>query len=167
MTGRGLAVLRAAAVYGDGARWIWELADARFDARLGVVDPFHAYQHLHAAARALLGETPAAEAPVTRRKAELTTVGVAPVLAALRDKAPTPEAAAALRVERGYVAANAERMAYPGLRLDGLPLGSGAIESAADLLLQRRMKRAGMRRSDGGGDARLARLESRRPLLAA
>ncbi|MDP8923659.1 MAG: hypothetical protein M3O34_12360, partial [Chloroflexota bacterium] len=85
-----------------------------------------------------------------------------------RAKAPTPEAAAVLRVERGYFAANAERMDYPALRLDGLPLGSGAIESAADHLLQRRMKRAGMRWSDHGGDAMLAllaRLKSRRPPL--
>jgi hypothetical protein len=170
VTGRGLAVLREVALYGDGAAWIWRLADDRFDARLEVVDPFHAYQHLHAAARALFGDTPAADAWAARRKAELTTAGVGPVLAALRAKAPTPEAAAALRVERGYFTTNAERMDYPTLRLDGLPLGSGAIESAADHLLQRRMKRAGMRWSDDGGDALLAllaRLKSRRPLLPA
>ncbi|MDP8925256.1 MAG: hypothetical protein M3O34_20620, partial [Chloroflexota bacterium] len=72
-----------------------------------------------------------------------------------------------LRAERGYLAANAERMEYPSLRLDGLPLGSGAIEPAADHLLQRRMKRAGMRWSDAGARAMLAlraRLRSGRPL---
>ena len=72
-----------------------------------------------------------------------------------------------LRLERGSFTTNAERMAYPALRLDGLPLGSGAIESAADQLVQRRMQRAGMRWSDAGGDAILAlraRLRSRRPL---
>ena len=60
-------------------------------------------------------------------------------------------------------------MDYPSLRLDGLPIGSGAIESAADHVVQRRMKRAGMRWSDPGGDAILAlraRLRSRRPLAA-
>jgi hypothetical protein len=169
VTGRGLAVLRAAALYGDGAAWIWCLADERFDARIEAVDPYHAYQHLHAAARALVGEGPDAEAWVARRKAELLTEGPGPVLAALgAAKPPTAEAAEALRVERGYFEANAERLAYPTLRLDGLPLGSGAIESAADHLVQRRLKRAGMRWSDAGGDALLAlraRLRSRRPLL--
>jgi hypothetical protein len=167
VTGRGLAVLREAAVYGDGAAWIWNLADERFDARIEVVDPYHAYEHLHTAARALFGDTPAATEWVDRRKAELMTVGVEPVLAALRAKAPTADAAAILRTERGYFTTNAERMDYPALRLDGLPLGSGAIESAADHLVQRRMKRAGMRWSDPGGDALLAlraRLRSRRPL---
>ncbi len=60
-------------------------------------------------------------------------------------------------------------MDYPTLRLDGLPIGSGATESAADHVVQRRMKRAGMRWSDAGGDALLAllaRLKSRRPILA-
>ena len=58
-------------------------------------------------------------------------------------------------------------MQYPQYRLDGLPIGSGAIESAADHVVQRRMKRAGMRWSDTGGDALLAlraRLRSGRPL---
>ena len=168
VTGRGLAVLREVAVYGDGAPWIWHLADEHFDARIEVIDPFHAYQHLHAAARALFGDTMAAEVWVAHRKADLLTVGVDPVLVALRATAPTPEAGAALRVERGYFSTNAERLDYPTLRLDGLPLGSGASESAADHLVQRRMKRAGMRWSDAGADALLAlraRLKSRRPLL--
>ena len=55
-----------------------------------------------------------------------------------------------LRAERTYFRNNAERMAYPEFRLDGLPIGSGAIESAADHLVQRRMKRAGMRWSEAG-----------------
>ena len=134
-----------------------------------MVDAYHAYQHLHTAARALFGDTPAATAWVDRRKAERLTAGIEPILAALRTKAPTPEAAAVLRTERGSFSTNAERMDYPSLRLDGLPLGSGAIESAADHLVQRRMKRAGMRWSATGGDAILAlhaRLRSRRPLAA-
>jgi hypothetical protein len=168
LTGRGLAVLRAAALYGDGAAWIWALADERFDARVEAVDPYHAYQHLHAAAKAAFGEGPDAAAWVGRRKAELLTEGPGPVLAALgAAEAPSAEAAGALRVERGYFEHNAERLDYPSLRLDGLPLGSGAIESAADHLVQRRMKRAGMRWSTPGGRAMLAlraRPRSGRPL---
>jgi len=168
VTGRGLARLRAAAILGDGAAWIWALADERFDVRVEVVDAYHAYQHLHTAAGALFGEGPNADAWAAARKSELRAQGVAPVLAALRGgRAPTPEAAAVLRTERGYFTSNAERMAYPTLRLDGLPIGSGGIESAADHLVQRRMKRAGMRWSDHGGRAMLAlraRLRSRRPI---
>jgi hypothetical protein len=169
VTGRGLAVLREVALYGDGAAWIWQLADERFDARIEVVDAYHAYQHLHSAARALFGDTPDAADWTDRRKADLMTTGVDAVLTALRARAPNADAAVVLRRERRYFVTNAARMDYPTLRLDGLPLGSGAIESAADHLVQRRMKRAGMRWSDAGGDALLAlraRLRSRRPLAA-
>ena len=167
LTGRGSPSCAKLGLYGDGAPWIWNLGDERFDARIEVVDPYHAYQHLHADARALFGDTAAATAWVDRRKADLLTEGVEPVLTALRAKAQTADAAEVLRLERGYFTTNAERMSYPALRLDGLPLGSGAIESAADHLVQRRMKRAGMRWSDAGGDAILAlraRLRSQRPL---
>jgi hypothetical protein len=171
VTGRGLARLRAAAILGDGAPWIWNLADERFDVRLEVVDYWHARQHLHTAAKALLGEGPPAAAWADARERELLARGVEPVLATLRGvKAPSAEAAEVVRVERGYFTKNAERMAYPALRLEGLPIGSGAVESAADHLVQRRMKRAGMRWSDAGGRAMLAlraRLRSGRPILLA
>jgi hypothetical protein len=168
ITGRGLAVLREAAMLGDGAAWIWALADEHLDRRVEIVDYYHAAEHLRALAAALYGEGERAPAWARARAGELLARGAEAVLATLRGvKAPTPEAAEALRVERGYFAKNAERMQYPTFRLDGLPIGSGAIESAADHLVQQRMKRAGMRWSDAGGDALLAlraRLRSGRPL---
>jgi hypothetical protein len=170
LVGRGLAVLREAVVLGDGARWIWEVAAEHFGTRVEVVDFYHAVEHLGTAARALWGEGPAATAWVQTRAADLRARGPTPVLAALRRaRGHSAETAAALRAERGYFARNAERMAYPELRLDGLPIGSGAVESAADHLVQRRMKRAGMRWSPTGGQALLtlrARLRSGRPLAA-
>lgn len=171
VTGRGLAVLRPVEVLGDGAAWIWAVADEHFAERIEVVDAYHAGQHLHAAAQALYGEGPAARAWAHARQAELLSQGVGPVLRALEvARAPSVEAAEVLRRERGYFRHNAERMDYPTLRLEGLPIGSGPIESAADHLVQRRMKRAGMRWSDPGGDALLAlraRLRSGRSLLPA
>jgi hypothetical protein len=168
ITGRGLAVLRAAAMLGDGAAWIWNLADEHLDRRIEIVDLWHAAQHLRAIATALDGEGERAAAWVRAQRDALLAQGAAAVLAVLRGvKAPTPEAAEVLRVERGYFTKNADRMQYPQYRLDGLPIGSGAIESAADHVVQRRLKRAGMRWSDAGGDALLAlrgRLRSGRPL---
>jgi hypothetical protein len=171
LVGRGLAVLREATVLGDGARWIWEQAAEHFGARVEIVDGFHAAEHLHAAGRAIFGEGEAAASWAEARAGELLAQGPAPVLAALRAaRAPTLERRKRLRAERGYFRNNADRMAYPEFRLDGLPIGSGAIESAADHLVQRRMKRAGMRWSDRGGDAILAlraRLRSGRSLTLA
>ena len=168
VTGRGLAVLRTALVLGDGAVWIWNQADEQLDGRIEIVDYYHAAAHVGTVAKALHGEGPAAEAWAAARSGELLAQGAEPILAALRGaKAPTPEAATVVRTERGYFTKNAERMQYPLFRLDGLPIASGAIESAADHLVQRRMKRAGMRWSVPGGRAVLtlrAHLRSGRPL---
>ncbi len=58
-----------------------------------------------------------------------------------------------LATERGYFRTNAQRMHYSTYRDQGLPVGSGAVESAAKHLVQQRMKRAGMRCSDLGARA--------------
>lgn len=169
VTRPGLAVLPEAVVLGDGAAWIWNLVDEHLDRRVEIVDYWHACEHLHTLATALFGEGEAATAWAEARRGELLAQGAEAVLAALRGvTAPTAEAAEVLRVERGYFTKHAERMQYPQFRLDGLPIGSGAIESAAAHLVQQRLKRAGMRWSEAGGDALLAlraRLRSRRPLL--
>jgi hypothetical protein len=149
--GRGLAV-------GDGAPWIWNLAADHFGARTEVVDFYHAAEHLWEVARALHGTgTPEAAAWAAARIHDLYHAGVAPVRAALaRARAPTVAAGEALRRERGYFAANAGRMDYPAIRAQGLPIGSGAVESSAKHVVQQRMKRPGQRWSAHGGAAMIA-----------
>ena len=140
------------------------------DQRIEVSDFYHAAEHLAAVAAACFPAPAEAAAWLDARKRALVTEGPRPVLAAFdRLKPPTPQAVEVRRVERAYFASRVERMDYPSLRLDGLPIGSGAIESAADHVVQRRMKRAGMRWSEDGGDAILAlraRYRSQRPLAA-
>jgi hypothetical protein len=170
VTRRSLAILRPTLILADGAAWIWNLADEYVDQRIEVSDFYHAAEHLAAVAAACFPDPAEAAAWLDARKGELLTLGPLPVLAAFdRLQPPTPHAADTRRRERAYFASRVDRMDYPSLRLDGLPIGSGAIESAADHVVQRRMKRSGMRWSDTGGDAILAlraRLRSRRPLAA-
>jgi hypothetical protein len=157
ITGRGLAVLREALILGDGAAWIWKLADDHWTDRVEVVDFYHASEHLAVAAQAAFGDTPDARAWLTRLRRTLLAAGPDPVLAALgRLTAPTPATRETLRRERGYFRQHADRMAYPTLRLDALPIGSGAIESAATHVVQIRLKRPGMRWSQDGARAVLA-----------
>jgi hypothetical protein len=170
VTRRSLAILRPALILADGAVWIWNLADEYVDQRIEVADFYHAAEHLANVAAACFPDPHAATAWLDARKRELLTLGPLPVLAAFdRLKPLSTQAAELRRVERAYFTSRIDRMDYPSLRLDGLPIGSGAIESAADHVVQRRMKRSGMRWSEAGGDAMLAlraRLRSRRPLAA-
>jgi hypothetical protein len=170
VTRRSLAILRPALILADGAAWIWNLADEYVDQRIEVSDFYHAVEHLALVAAACFPDPTLAATWLDARKGELLTLGPTPILAAFdRLAPPTPKAAEVRRVERAYFASRVDRMDYPLLRLDGLPIGSGAIESAADHVVQRRMKRAGMRWSEAGGDAILAlraRRCSQRPLAA-
>lgn len=174
LTGRALAVLRPVHVLGDGAAWIWTLAAEHFGDRTEVVDFYHAAEHLWAVAHALYGDqTDEARVAAMVAVRVLRTLGgtaVGSLLAAARADATTPAAREVLRVERGYFATHAHRMAYPALTDQHLPIGSGAVESSAAHVVQQRMKRPGQRWSASGGRAMLAlrgRVASARPLVPA
>ena len=153
----GRAVLRPVHVVGDGAVWIWNLAADHFGERTEAVDFYHAAEHVWTVARAVYGaDSDEARVGATVCLRALREVGVAPVRAALAALHPaTAAAAAVVRTARGYVATNAARMDDPTLAAQGLPIGSGAVESSAGHLVQHRMKRPGQRWSARGGRAML------------
>jgi len=169
VTGRGLAVLRKVVILGDGAVWIWHLAAEHFGERIEIIDYYHATEHVWTLANAFYGEgSERARAWARRQCRRLLTKGAAGLLRALGAiRRCRPEAKEALRKERGYFRANAARMAYPTFRKQGLPIGSGAIESEAKRLVQQRMKLPGARWSEQGAQAVLnvrSQLLSRLPL---
>ena len=171
VTGPALAVLPEVVVLGDGAHWIWNLAADYFGHRTEIVDFYHASEHLWTVAKALYGEgTVAANNWADRQIENLLDKGIKLVLEALNQAvAPTSQAAEDLRREREFFRSNAHRMDYPAFRQQGLPIGSGAVESAAKHLVQKRFKCPGARWSDSGAQAVLAvrcRQVSERPLAA-
>jgi hypothetical protein len=154
-TDRSSAVLRSVLILADGAPWIWNLAADQFGARTEIVDFYHAAEHLGTVGKALYPEdAEAARTWATEQIHTLRDQGIGPVQDALHAaKASTVAGAETLRVERGYFRTNAARMAYPDFRAQGLPIGSGAIESNAKRVVQQRMKRPGARWSPDGAQA--------------
>jgi hypothetical protein len=153
--GPGMATLRRIVVLGDGARWIWKAAAEQFGDRIEIVDWYHASEHVGTIARAVYGEgTAAAHGWAEARRTVLYEQGPAALLERCRDLAPgTPEARATVATERAYFQTNQARMRYPEFRAQGLPIGSGAVESSAKHVIQQRLKRAGCRWSEQGGQA--------------
>jgi hypothetical protein len=150
------AVLRRVVVIGDGAKWIWEHVATTFGSeRVEILDWYHCCQHLGAVGAALHGaETPQAQAWLKDAKDVIWQQGPDALLHLLSAcRASTDEATRPLETERGYFRTNAERMRYASYRDQGLPVGSGVVESAAKHLVQQRMKRAGMRWSELGARA--------------
>jgi hypothetical protein len=148
---RGLERAGMTAVLGDGAAWIWVLADEHFPGALHIVDWFHASERIWALGRALFGaETPATATWVETQLGRLAQ-GQAATLASEWQTLPCHGDAAAVREEQvTYFTNQAPRMAYDQYRAAGWDIGSGMVQSACKHLIAAREKGAGMRWSDAG-----------------
>lgn len=141
-------------VIGDGAAWIWHLADDLFPGAIQIVDLFHAKQHLSDVAKAIYGPgTDLAHQWARLRHDELDTGRMDDVLEALRTHAPTNEEA---RHCRAYVTQHRARMRYPAFRAQGLCVSSGVVEAGCKVAIGTRLKRAGMHWTVAGADAIIA-----------
>ena len=131
---RGWEGARDKQVVGDGAAWVWNIAQDYFYDAYQVVDWYHGTEHLADIATLLHGEgTPAAK---RWYKSAQTTLyqGHAERLALdlNRVAADYPqEVAGALRREAGYLDKHKRRMQYLEMREEGLVIGSGMVESGA------------------------------------
>ena len=151
---RGLEGAAAVAVLGDGAAWIWGLAEEHVPGATHIVDWFHASERVRDLGRALCGEgTPEATAWVAAHLARLAEGEAAALAAEWRARPCRGEAAAVRDEQAGYFANQAPRMAYDRYRAAGWDIGSGMVEGAGKHLIGAREKGPGMRWSDPGAPA--------------
>ena len=149
---RGFVTAARQVVLGDGAPWIWNLADEQFPDAIQIVDIYHAKQHLCDVAKAIHGAgTALAHQWAQDRKAELDAGRLRDLVAALRTHADTPEASRCIQ----YIVGNRHRMRYPRFRARGLCVSSGVVEAGCKQI-GARLKRAGMRWTVAGANAILA-----------
>jgi hypothetical protein len=118
---------------GDGAPWIWNLVSEHFYASHQLVDWFHASEHLAEAARVLYGEGTTKQRTWYRRWTQQLYLGHGrKLVTALKSQATRqPEKAESLLQQAGYFQNNLKRMNYLEMRMEGYPIGSGMVESAA------------------------------------
>ncbi len=141
-------------VMGDGAAWIWNLADDLFPGAIQIVDLFHAKQHLADVAKAIYGPgTDLAHQWARLRHDELDAGQLDDLLDALRTHAPTNEEA---RQCLEYVTHHRARMRYPAFRAQGLCVSSGVVEAGCKVAIGTRLKRTGMHWTVAGADAIIA-----------
>jgi len=141
-------------VIGDGAAWIWNLADDLFPGALQIVDLFHAKQHLSEVATAVYGAgTDLGRQWARLRHEELDAGHLRALCEALRAHAPTHDEA---RQCLGYVTHHRARMRYPAFRAQGLCVSSGVVEAGCKVAIGTRLKRTGMHWTVAGADAIIA-----------
>jgi len=154
---RGLAAAQRVLVIADGAVWIWNLFEDRFQDAVQRLDLYHANAYLWAVANELHGKgTAQARQWVKPLLKQIRNDQVAKVITQLEELKPQLAAAAAKVTDEAidYYQNNKKRMKYKEGRRRKEPVGSGAIESTCRQL-QCRMKRCGQFWSTRGDEALL------------
>ncbi|HEV3049557.1 MAG TPA: ISKra4 family transposase [Longimicrobium sp.] len=150
---------RATVVLGDGAEWIWKIAEHHFSDAVQILDFYHASEHVWAISRAVFGaESGEGSAWARACSEQLQTEGVPGFLRSLRQLRGRELSAAvqeAVLREVRYFRKNRRRLRYPEFRAAGLMIGSGPVEAACKVVIGARLKGAGMRWSGAGADAML------------
>jgi len=134
-------------VMGDGAEWIWNLAEQHFPGAVGIVDLYHARQHLWELARKLHpNDEGNQKAWMKVHQRRLLDKGkIEKLVFALRSIVSTnPELVEKIRMEADYFERNAARMRYPKFRRQHLFVGSGVIEAGCKTVIGSRLKQSGM-----------------------
>jgi hypothetical protein len=146
-------------VIGDGAEWIWNLADIHFPGAVQIVDLYHARQHLWDLARRLHPNDPAPQKAWRKvhQKRLLDKGKIEKLVRALRSIDSTnADLLEKTRTEADYFERNAERMRYPKYRRQHLFVGSGVIEAGCKTVIGSRLKQSGMFWTVRGANAIIA-----------
>jgi hypothetical protein len=123
-----------------------------------IIDWWHLVEKVRAAATCLFGQSsPQAGAWVTQAKSLLWTGQRRAVMRQVRHVCPRGQPLSeAVCSMISYIFHNRRRMDYTAYRQAGYPVGSGSVESGCKLVVQERMKQAGMRWSRPRAQAVLA-----------
>lgn len=147
---RGVTLAPRVCAVVDGADWCQGFLDWHCPAAVRILDFPHAAEYVAAAARSVFG---AASAPLVawldQQLHELEHGDPDAVLAALRALPAVtlagPDGPRGPRDEAlGYLTKRRAQLAYAAFRAAGLPIGSGAVESPNKLVVEARLKGAGM-----------------------
>jgi hypothetical protein len=155
---RGLNSAGKKVILGDGAVWIWNIADEHFPGAVQIVDLYHARQHLWELASTLFpGDEPGRKKWASHLEKKLDAGNIETFVKNLRDfSAPSAAVKELLNTEATFFERNAERMRYAQFRSDKLFVGSGVIEAGCRTVIGRRLKNSGMFWTVRGANAIIA-----------
>jgi hypothetical protein len=155
---RGLYQAQRVVVLGDGAVWIWKIAEEHFPEAIQIVDLYHARQHLAELAKLVYGPTDPKWKPwCTARYQQLDADQVEKVMGAiLKLKSPDQKIQHHIDREGNYFQTNAARMRFAEFRRQGLFVGSGVVEAGCKTIIGFRLKQSGMQWTVRGANAIIA-----------
>ena len=155
---RGVTRAAKVIVLGDGAPWIWGIAEEHFPGAIQTVDLYHAREHLVSLAKiAYEVDSVRWKQWLAARVEQLDAGEIESLVISLRRlrsqggtvRDPTDKAI-------DYFQTNRQRMRYADFRRQGLFVGSGVIEAGCKTIIGQRLKRSGMHWTVRGANAIIA-----------
>ena len=157
---RGFKHIRQGVVIGDGAHWIWNIANDHYPAHTQIVDYYHAAEHVHDLAKLLENHLDEPRADWTKARLDELWQGhthaIARAVDILHLDQADPDLAVKAATATGYFTGNHHRMQYARFEALGMFIGSGFVESACNTIVAQRAKQAGMHWTINGLDPILA-----------
>jgi hypothetical protein len=143
---RGWDKAKTKVVLGDGAPWIWNIAEEYFPGAVQIVDLYHAREHLwELAAKLHPADEKKRKAWASKLEKKLDAGKVEAVVKTIRAvPAASTALAECIENEAAFFERNAERMRYARFRAQKLFVGSGVVEAGCKTVIGRRLKMSGM-----------------------
>jgi len=143
---RGLNQAIRVVVLGDGAPWIWGIADMHLPGAIQIVDLYHALERLAEVGKSVYGtESSKWREWAEPRGEELKQGDVESLVRSLRRLRPRgAEGMKSVQTAIDYFQTNRERMRYGKFREAGLFIGSGVVEAGCKTVIGKRLKQSGM-----------------------
>jgi hypothetical protein len=150
----GYGSVKNVVIIADGAAWIRNMANELFPDATQILDLFHLKENIYTYAKHKFTQNekeyvPWAENFITK----IESGKVTEALELLPEQETLPAGVVNLRT---YISNNLEKINYPEYKSKGYFVGSGAIEAANKVIVQRRLKQAGMRWGVSGAQAVLS-----------
>lgn len=157
---RGLENASLVVTVNDGSQWIQSFTDYHFPDAVRILDFRHATDYLVVAAKAAFGEdTPEFRSWIARTCHQLKHKPPQQTIAdlsLLQTQVQSEEKIAMIDNARRYLQKRKKMIDYPHFQRQGLPIGSGSVESSHKVVVHSRMKQAGMRWAEHHVDPMLA-----------
>lgn len=154
---RGVENAQAVAAVMDGADWEQNFVDFHCPQAVRILDFPHAAEHINQVGEALFGEhTPESRDWLKERLHGLKHVGPQALLSELEGLRRTHPTSEIIASNLTYLKKRTVQLQYPAFRAQGWPIGSGIVESANKLVVEARLKGAGMHWAEQHVNAMLA-----------
>jgi hypothetical protein len=149
---------RRLCIIGDGAAWIWNIAEEYFPGAIQIVDLYHAREHYWNVARSFFYEgSKMLNIWTANRRKELEEGNVNKVIKAIkRLKSKTGSQRSIVETEIAYFNKHKNRMRYDYFRRNKLFVGSGVLEAGCKSVIGQRLKQSGMHWSLEGAKSVIA-----------